>query len=124
MIPPVSDDYGGKTREQEAIDSMAMLLGVMLVLGHDHGRARGGAAVVAASELVPEPYELVLLALAAGRAWKIVGDDRILERPRDWLLGKLTEGHRQDYWGDFPVCPWCAGFLGVDRRVRRLVGVR
>lgn len=62
------------------------------------------------SEYVPEPWVFALLALAAFRIWKLVADDRILDRPRDWLLGKMTTPHRQDYWGDFLVCPWCAGF--------------
>lgn len=60
--------------------------------------------------MTPEPYELALLALAAARLWKLIGDDRVLDRPRDWLLGKMTDSDRQTYWGDFLVCPWCFGF--------------
>ena len=60
--------------------------------------------------MIPEPYELVLLALAAGRVWKLIGDDRILDRPRDWALGKLKSDPQETYWADFLVCPWCAGF--------------
>ena len=60
--------------------------------------------------MIPEPYELALIALAAGRLWKLIGDDRILDRPRDWLLGRIQSPDRQTYWGDFLVCPWCAGF--------------
>lgn len=62
--------------------------------------------------MIPEPYELALLALAAARMWKLIGDDRILDRPRDWLLdhvvGRRGE-HSGVYWSDFLVCPWCAG---------------
>lgn len=59
--------------------------------------------------MIPEPWEFALLALAAFRLWKLIADDRILDRPRDWLLGKM-EDERKTYWGDFLTCPWCAGF--------------
>lgn len=62
------------------------------------------------NDYVPEPWAFILLAFAAFRVWKLVADDRILDRPRDWLLGKMTDSDRQDYWGDFLVCPWCAGW--------------
>jgi hypothetical protein len=58
--------------------------------------------------VIPEPYELALLVLIAGRLWKLIGDDRILDRPREWVIERLNED-RQEYWGDFIVCPWCAG---------------
>ena len=60
--------------------------------------------------MVPEVWELILLGLAAGRLWKVIGDDRILDRPRDWALAKLGSDDQEAYWGDFLVCPWCAGF--------------
>ena len=63
--------------------------------------------------MIPEPFELLLMALAAGRVWKIIGDDRILDRPRDWLLEQVVVRRSEQsgvYWGDFLVCPWCAGF--------------
>jgi hypothetical protein len=70
--------------------------------------------------VTPEPYELALIALASARLWKLVGDDRVLDRPRDWLMRKLESpdgrpfrrggAPRATYWGDFLVCPWCAGF--------------
>jgi hypothetical protein len=61
--------------------------------------------------MIPEPYELVLLALAAFRVWKLVADDRILDRPRDWLIARMGgDSPRAVYWSDFLVCPWCAGF--------------
>lgn len=60
--------------------------------------------------MIPEPYEFVLLALAAARAWKLIGDDRILDRPREAALGWLDDRRESGtYWGDFLVCPWCAG---------------
>jgi hypothetical protein len=60
--------------------------------------------------VIPEPCEFVLLVLAAARAWKLIGDDLILDRPRDWLLDRIQDDERSVYWGDFLVCPWCAGF--------------
>lgn len=56
------------------------------------------------------PWTYALLTLAAFSFWKLVGDDRILDRPRDWALGRMQDKDRQTYWGDFLVCPWCAGF--------------
>lgn len=60
--------------------------------------------------MIPEPFEFALLALAAFRAWKLIADDRILDRPRDWVLDRVRDDERAVYWGDFLVCPWCAGF--------------
>lgn len=60
--------------------------------------------------MIPEPWEFALLALAAFRFWKLLADDRILDRPRDWLLAKFPTDQRETYWADFLVCPWCAGF--------------
>lgn len=59
--------------------------------------------------MVPDWYELILLALASFRVWKLVGDDAVLDRPRDWVLDRLDrEG--DDVWTYFITCPWCAGF--------------
>jgi len=60
--------------------------------------------------VIPEPYVFALLALIAARVWKLIGDDRILDRPRDWVLERIKDDERAVYWGDFIVCPWCAGF--------------
>jgi hypothetical protein len=60
--------------------------------------------------VIPEPYVFALLALIASRVWKLIGDDRILDRPRDWVLERIKDDERAVYWGDFIVCPWCAGF--------------
>ena len=58
--------------------------------------------------VIPAPWEFALLALAVFRVWKLIGDDAVLDRPRDWLLTRLG-----DRWGDwanyFITCPWCAG---------------
>ena len=61
---------------------------------------------------VPEPWEFALLALAAWRVWKLIGDDTILDRPRDRLFERLggKASARGTYWGAFLYCPYCAGF--------------
>jgi hypothetical protein len=53
--------------------------------------------------VIPEPWEFVLLALAAFRAWKLIGDDAILDRPRDWAVK-----HRPTL-ELFLACPYCLG---------------
>lgn len=60
--------------------------------------------------MIPEPYIFALLCLAAFSIFKLIGDDRILDRPRDWALDRIKDDDRATYWGDFIVCPWCAGF--------------
>jgi hypothetical protein len=58
--------------------------------------------------VIPEPWEFALLALAAFRIWKLVGDDAILDPLRDKVLARLDrEG---ETWSYFVTCPWCAGF--------------
>jgi hypothetical protein len=60
--------------------------------------------------LIPEPYRLGLLALIAGRLWKLIGDDTITERPREWVLDQLENLRGSgEYWAQFLTCPWCAG---------------
>ena len=57
---------------------------------------------------IPEPWQFALLALAAFRVWKLIGDDAILDTPRDWALARLgdTWGKKAEY---LITCPWCAG---------------
>lgn len=54
---------------------------------------------------LPNWYELVLLALATYRTFRLIADDVIFDRPRIWLVGKL--GKPFEEWA---TCPWCAGF--------------
>jgi hypothetical protein len=71
------------------------------------------------SEYVPSPWEFTLLALAAFRIWKLLADDTILDRPRDWLTDKIVNPdgrpfrhggeQRAHYWLTFLLCPWCSG---------------
>lgn len=56
--------------------------------------------------VVPTWWEFAILALAAFRAWKLIGDDEILERPRKWLCDRMPSEKLEL----FLVCPWCAGF--------------
>lgn len=60
--------------------------------------------------MVPEPWEYALLVLAAFRVWKLIADDRILDRPREWALEHLDTKRGRTKWEDFITCPWCAGF--------------
>ena len=57
------------------------------------------------SEYVPDPWHFTLLSLALFRVIKLVGDDTILDRPRDWLSDRL--GYKFD---ELVTCPWCIGF--------------
>ena len=68
---------------------------------------------------IPGWYELVLLALAAFRVYRLIGEDDILDRPRRYLLRLGSDWRQQgdpvpkNYrakWGAFITCPWCAGF--------------
>ena len=62
---------------------------------------------------VPNWYGLILLGLAAFRTWKFIGDDTILDWPRDRskeLAFKLGGPKAKDYWETLLECPWCAGF--------------
>lgn len=67
--------------------------------------------------MIPEPYEFVLLALVAYRAWRLIAEDDILERPRHWLVrlprdweeGKPIPKNYREKLALFLTCPWCAG---------------
>lgn len=55
--------------------------------------------------MIPEPWEFVLLALAVYRVFKLIAEDTILDRPRAWVLKRLS-----DTWDLFLQCPWCLGW--------------
>ena len=67
---------------------------------------------------VPSLAELLLLALAAYRVWRLVAEDDILDRPRRRLLrlgewrkeGDPVPANYRSWWGDLLRCAWCAGF--------------
>ncbi len=54
--------------------------------------------------MIPSPWEFALIALAVFRLWKLVAEDNILDRPREYLL---TRYKRLE---DLVECPWCLGF--------------
>lgn len=54
---------------------------------------------------LPDWYGLVLLGLAAFRTWKLIGEDTILDWPRNWLVKRLGTK-----FSELIECPWCAGF--------------
>lgn len=57
---------------------------------------------------VPDWWATLLLALAAYRSWRLLAQDEITDRPREWVLSRLP-----GVWGDearlFVSCPWCLG---------------
>ena len=58
--------------------------------------------------MIPSWYFFALLALAAFRVWKLIGNDAILDVPRRFAKKRLE---RIDPHLDlFIVCPWCSGF--------------
>jgi hypothetical protein len=61
----------------------------------------------------PSWWEFVLLALAAYRTWKLIAEDTILDRPRNWTIKqafKIWGPKGKDYLETLLECPWCAGF--------------
>lgn len=68
-------------------------------------------------DVIPSPYEFVLLALAAYRLWRLISEDEVLEKPRRWLVrlpqtwdeGDAIPKQYRNEWALFLTCPWCAG---------------
>lgn len=68
---------------------------------------------------IPDWYELLLLALASFRIWRLVGEDDLFDRPRRWLVrlgpdwksegDSVPDGYRIRL-AEFITCPWCLGF--------------
>lgn len=65
-------------------------------------------------------WAFLLLAGAAYRIYRLIGQDTILDGPRARLLrlGNWREGQRvpagyRSKLGEFIVCPWCLGFWVV-----------
>ena len=59
---------------------------------------------------------LVLLALATARATRLIRDDTVFDRPRGWLLERLTrKDHGIGHWFyELLRCPWCvSGWLAA-----------
>jgi hypothetical protein len=60
---------------------------------------------------------MIILVAASFRAWRLLSEDIILERPRRWLVRlprdweegqELPEAYR-DELAEFISCPWCLG---------------
>ncbi len=62
---------------------------------------------------VPGFLEVVLLALAAWRTYRLLSDDTILDRPRQNLTARIAKRRNNAaaiYFNDFITCPFCLGF--------------
>ncbi len=56
---------------------------------------------------IPDWWTVVLLALAAFRTWRLIGEDTILDGPRERFLVWFE---KRWAWGrEWLTCPWCAG---------------
>lgn len=66
----------------------------------------------------PSLAEIVLLALASYRVWRLLAEDDILDAPRRRLLnlgdwrreGDPVPPDYRQWWGSLLACAWCAGF--------------
>ena len=67
---------------------------------------------------IPNWYEIILLALAAFRVWRLLAEDDILDRPRRYVTRLPRSWQPDDPLGmryraslaAFISCPWCLGF--------------
>ena len=58
---------------------------------------------------IPDWWAFAILALAVFRIYRLIAEDDIADRPREWALGKLAE-ERLTKLDKLIVCPWCLGF--------------
>lgn len=69
------------------------------------------------NNVIPGPFQFVLLALIAYRAWRLISEDDILERPRHWLVrlpreweeGQAIPKEYRERLALFINCSWCSG---------------
>jgi hypothetical protein len=67
---------------------------------------------------IPNWFELLVLALASWRTWKLLAEDDILNRPRryvtglnsTWKAGDPTPKEYRYGLAEFITCPYCLGF--------------
>lgn len=68
---------------------------------------------------VPSWWPFLLLAFGTFRIWRLLADDKILEKPRRWLVrlgpdwreeGDPVPENYREYLAVFLMCPWCLGF--------------
>jgi len=63
----------------------------------------------------PDWWAALVMALAVFRVYRLIAEDDIADRPREWLLAKLKE-ERLVQLDKLITCPWCLGWwlsLGV-----------
>jgi len=66
---------------------------------------------------IPNWWQFLLLAGATFRLWRLLTEDDILVRPRNYLLnlgdwrkdGDPIPAEYRAAWGEFISCPWCFG---------------
>lgn len=59
--------------------------------------------------VIPDWWAGLILALAVFRVYRLIAEDDIADRPREWLLAKLEE-ERLEELDKLITCPWCLGF--------------
>lgn len=64
---------------------------------------------MSAPNIVPDWWSFLILALAVFRVYRLIAEDDILDRPRDWALDRLEE-ERLEKLDQLITCPWCLGF--------------
>ena len=57
----------------------------------------------------PDWWASLILALAVFRVYRLIAEDDIFDRPRDWAFDKLAE-ERLEKLDKLITCPWCLGF--------------
>lgn len=62
-----------------------------------------------APNVIPDWLPLVVLTLAVFRVYRLIADDDIADRPREWVLDKLDDA-RLEKLDKLITCPWCLGF--------------
>lgn len=59
--------------------------------------------------VIPEWWAALVMALAVFRVYRLIAEDDIFDRPRDWALDKLKE-ERLEKLDALITCPWCLGW--------------
>lgn len=64
---------------------------------------------MSAPTVIPNWWSTLILALAVFRLYRLIAEDDILDRPRDWALDRLNE-EQLTKLDKLITCPWCLGF--------------
>lgn len=62
---------------------------------------------------IPNWWQFFLLAGAAFRVWRLLAADKILNRPREWLVRRAQHEIPGKYRKEVDIflhCPWCLGW--------------